>query len=462
MKCENNVVYPEASDEVIVNPGMGWTTFNSFNGDEVNRNYPRSSIAYFRLYWDQLEPEEGIYNWDIIDDVFTKARQNGQDVALRVSAMNGVDTANESETRKSGVKIRNYRVPEWFRGSGAKGGEYIGKNNKSADPIPIWEPDYGDPMFLEKHGRFISELGRRYDGNPNLDHMDLGSMGRWGEWHFRAAVSEPHFEARKRIIDIYLEAFPRTPLLIPLANEEAMAYAVSKGVGWRADCIGDSRQGYYNPDWKGGTPDFNHLDDIYLQRLVGAGAVKAWKRAPVAFESCWNMKYWYEQGWNVDHIFAYALALHVSVMNNKSSAIPDEWWPQVKDFSRKMGYRFVPRKLEYPSTVTAGGRMSVSMIWENKGMAPCYRNYVLAFRIREVDGDRQVILKAGTDIRKWLPGRYSVNEMITLPTDFPMGECRLSLAVVSPENMTPGIRLAIKGDVEDGWYPLGNLFGSTP
>ncbi len=106
--------------------------------------------------------------------------------------------------------------------------------------------------------------------------------------------------------------------------------------------------------------------------------------------------------------------------------------------------------------------MSVSMTWENKGMAPCYRNYVLAFRIRERDGDRQVILKAETDIRKWLPGRHSVNEMITLPTDFPMGACRLSLAVVSPENMTPGIRLAIKGNVEDGWYPLGNLSGSTP
>ncbi len=447
-------VSPRESTEVLVNPGMGWTTFGSFNGDEKNRNYPRSSIAYFRLYWDQLEPEEGQYRWDVIDDIIAKARQNGQDVALRVSTMNGVVTAGAADLKRAGLVLRNYRVPDWYRHSGAKGMDFLGRGNPAADAVPVWEPDYGDPLYLEKHGRFIAALGSRYDGHPNLDHMDLGSFGRWGEWHC-AVVPKPPIEKRLQIVDTYLAAFRKTPLLMLVADQEAMAHAIRNGTGWRADCMGDSRQGVFNPDWQGGTEDFNHLDDIYLQRLVGAKATKAWKRAPVAFETCWDMKYWYAQGWNVDHIFAYALALHGSVMNNKSSPVPEEWWPQVDDFSRKMGYRFVLRKIEYPDRVAPGGVLPIGMVWDNRGVAPCYRKVALAFRLQSQPGGASVVLPAQADVGRWLPGRFNVEEALALPATTPRGACQLSVGIVDPATLQPKVRLAIEGRDPDGWYPIG-------
>lgn len=447
---ETIVTCPKETSEVLVNPGMGWTTFHSFNGDEVNKNYPRSSIAYFRLYWDRLEPEEGQYRWDIIDDIIANARRNDQDVALRVSAMNGMNP-----TAPAGAKARNYRVPEWFRNSGCRGQEFLDLE-WPAGSRPIWEPDYGDPLFLEKKCRLVAELGRRYDGHPNLDHVDIGSLGRWGEWHC-AAVPMPPFAARKRIIAAYLQAFSKTPLLMLVADQEAMAYAVSKGTGWRADCMGDSRQGVFNPLWEGGTADFNHMDDVYLQRLVGAKATKAWKKAPVAFEACWDMKHWHEQGWSVDHIFAYALALHVSIMNNKSSPIPEPWWPQVNDFSRKLGYRFVLRKLEHPRAVAPGSRLPVSMVWENKGVAPCYRKFALAFRIRDAQGGAAVVIPAKADLNGWLPGRWAVEEVMALPPECPKGICALSVAIVEPATLNPMIKLAIEGRDPDGWHPLSRI-----
>ena len=40
-----------------------------------------------------------------------------------------------------------------------------------------------DPVVLKAHLDFIKRLGRKYDGHPDIDHIDLGSIGWWGEWH---------------------------------------------------------------------------------------------------------------------------------------------------------------------------------------------------------------------------------------------------------------------------------------
>lgn len=449
-------IKPKESNDVLVNPGMGWTTFHSVNGDEKNCNYPRSSLAYYRYYWDLLEPEEGQYRWDIIDDVIERARGAGQDVALRVSSMSDTVSAGAAELKRAGVVLHNYRVPDWYRHSGAGGADYRGRR-WAADAVPVWEPDYGDPLYLEKHGRFITALGERYNGHPNLDHMDIGSVGLWGEWHC-GAVPRPPLEKRLQIVDRYLKAFRDTPLVMLVGDEEALAHAVQLGAGWRADCMGDSRQGVFNPDWNGGTEDFNHLDDIYMQRLVGARATKAWKRAPVAFETCWDMKHWYAQGWNVDHIFAYALALHGSVMNNKSSPVPDEWWPQVDDFSRKMGYRFILRMLDAPDKVRCGGTLPLEMVWENRGVAPCYRRFALAFRLAPHNGNaKAATVAAKTDIRTWLPGRFNLAEELALPSILRPGRHALSVGIVDPETLQPRVRLGIEGRDDEGWYAAGEI-----
>src|ERR1039458_1788355 len=71
------IVRPKEIDDVLVNPGIGFTTFQRFNGDELNRgtgwtegypigyqefkaslenkNYPMTTIAYFRVYWKFIE-----------------------------------------------------------------------------------------------------------------------------------------------------------------------------------------------------------------------------------------------------------------------------------------------------------------------------------------------------------------------------------------------------------------------
>ncbi len=78
--AETVTVRPREIDDVLINPGIGFTTFQRFNGDSLNaglkwtegypidyqqfsgsltnRDHPLTSIAYFRIYWKFMEPEQ--------------------------------------------------------------------------------------------------------------------------------------------------------------------------------------------------------------------------------------------------------------------------------------------------------------------------------------------------------------------------------------------------------------------
>src|SRR6266566_6178458 len=94
-QTEMIVVWPEASDEVLVNPGMGITTFQRFNGQPLNQGlrwseegptskqsevsaplvFPDTSIAYCRWFWNELQPTANRIRWEIIDTAVEEARQ---------------------------------------------------------------------------------------------------------------------------------------------------------------------------------------------------------------------------------------------------------------------------------------------------------------------------------------------------------------------------------------------------
>ena len=103
------VVKPKPFDGVLVNPGIGFTTFQRFNGDTLNagtkwtegfpieyqpfhgtlqtKDFPMTTIAYFRVYWRFLEPEQGVYNWDLIDKALQTAHARHQTLMLRIAPL---------------------------------------------------------------------------------------------------------------------------------------------------------------------------------------------------------------------------------------------------------------------------------------------------------------------------------------------------------------------------------------
>jgi hypothetical protein len=421
-------IKPRETNELLANPGMGWQTFHHFADDDPNLDGLPSGAAYFRFYWRELEPREGQIDFAKLDDLLAHAHRAGQKLSFRVMC------ASTSEY---------FGVPEWLKEKGCRGFEY-----EYDGAGPFWVPDFDDPIFQEAHFRLLRELGKRYDGHPDLDHVDIGSVGLWGEWHMSGTgVDVPPLGTRLAIIDAYLKAFPTTPLLMQIGDTEGMRYAISKGCGWRADCLGD--MGGFSPTW-------NHMENAYPQQVEASGAQDAWKRAPVAWETCWDMRKWVAEGWDVCHIFQYALDYHGSYVNNKSAPIPKGTRDSVEGLLRKLGYRLVLRMLEHPQRAAVGSALAVRTEWENVGVAPPYHDYRLAFRLSG-DGGEAFRVVTAESIKGWLPGSRTLEQRINLPADLAPGRYTLSLGVVDPRTGEPGVRLAIEGRDAQGWYPLSGI-----
>ena len=76
----------------------------------------------------------------------------------------------------------------------------------------------------------VAEAGKRYNGNPYLDSVDISSVGYWGEgW----SPYMPAFPHQKALIDIWFDAFPNTTLLMNFDEQQALTYGTSRGAGWR-------------------------------------------------------------------------------------------------------------------------------------------------------------------------------------------------------------------------------------
>ena len=129
--------------------------------------------------------------------------------------------------------------------------------------------------------------------------------------------------------------------------------------------------------------------------------------------------------------------------------------PMVNDWLKKMGYRFVLRKIAYPSTVAPHDKLAFETWWENKGVAPAYREFSLALRLK--GAKRTEVLLTDADVRDWLPGDIIYDSAVYVPLDMPEGDYQLGIALLDPRTREPIIKLAIEGIGGDGWYDLGKL-----
>ena len=113
-------VRTEDTGTALVNPNMGWTMhfYSNVPGNYGSKlepsdtldDFPGVSTVYLRLPWAFLEPEEGKYNWAILDTPAQRWIAKGKRIALRF-------TCSENWMK--------YATPEWVNTAGARGCEAI-------------------------------------------------------------------------------------------------------------------------------------------------------------------------------------------------------------------------------------------------------------------------------------------------------------------------------------------------
>jgi len=447
------IIKPVEIDDVLTNPGMGFMTFQRFNGDNLNEgagwtegfpidyqsfdgdltniDHPATTIAYWRIYWKYLEPEMGKYRWDMLDKALEIARSRGQSLLLRIAPYG---TGDERD------------VPAWYR-------KMVGpnKNWKFNSPVNGWMVDPEDPRYAEYFGGMIRSLGDRYDGHPDLEAIDISIVGAWGEGAGSELLSET---SRVALINAYTDSFRKTPLIALLMDKKTNMYADSQiPVGWRVDCIGDL--GFWASEQNG----WSHMYDFYPREIINCNVQDDWKKSPLSFEICGTFLSWRdEQKYNkeqVKYIFDQSLKWHISSFNAKSSPVPVEWQDLVDDWLKRMGYRFVLRRFTYPDTVQKNVKVPFTTWWENKGVAPCYKDFTLAIRLKA--SGRVALFVTDSNLKEWLPGDLVYDNSFFIPADFPVGTCDVQVAIVDKIKHEPRINLAINGKGDDGWYQMGKI-----
>ncbi len=406
-------------DTLFANPGQGW-----MSQSRSPRGEPRfpCSVVYIRFNWADAEPEEGRYNWKLIDEVIAAWKPRAAAVSLRVMTCNA---------HSSGY----YASPKWLFDAGCKGSEYlVGGDDPTSggQRIPRIEPDYADPIYLEKHGAFLRQLGARYDGHPEVEFLDIGSYGVWGEWHTKHPAP---VGVRKQIVDLYLGAFHKTPLVFMSDDAEVLNYALAHGTGFRRDGVGSP---WHEENWIGSA------------KYAGvAGMADTWKRAPVVFEWFGDYAYLQSRKWSFDAAVNFMLSNHVDLINDNIGRLPPEAMPQLEKLARLAGARFALRQLVHEGTVRPGAPLHLQMTWANVGVGKLHRPYALRLFLLNAQGQPACSADAKADPRQWLPGEHVITEMFPLPTTIAAGDYTLALALVDPTGRQRPFRLAIDAPERD-------------
>ena len=369
------VVRPTDTGEALVNPDMGWTMHYYSNvpanygsrlapGDTADY-FPGLSTVYLRVPWAMIEPEEGKFNWAMLDTPARRWIAKGKKVALCI-------TCSENWMR--------FATPEWVKNAGAKGVFYeFGKG--PVENGPLWDPDFGDPVFLKKLDQLLAAMALRYDGNPDVAFVDIGSYGLWGEGHTHMTSQVPENRADKIVrkhIDLYVKHFPRTLLNI---ND---------------DVIGHDKPGRRFP-----LTDYALLKGVSVRdnSIMVQPPPRSWYHAEMAqdFWPKWPVILEHEHyGGSRDRgAWGDGSLLLKAVEDYHASYMSIHWNPRVEfdenrelidRINRRMGYRLQLREMSWPKSVVIGERFKVESSWANAGVAPCYPGGFMAITLEDEKG----------------------------------------------------------------------------
>jgi hypothetical protein len=441
------------SNKVLKNPHKGW--YHHYYDNGINKylvgsdsdldNFPGMNHLFLRLAWSFLEPQEGQFNWDVIDKVINKWTAKGYKISFSITA------------KETGMV---YATPKWVKDAGAQGAFYDNWG------LMTWEPEFGDPIFLAKLENFHKAFAARYDNKPWIEDIVIGSIGEWGEGH-------THFSSKKVIsadvitkhIDIYKKYYLNSLIVIgddyvsastSATQPQLLDYIVTQGLSFRDDSIlvnwyvqtYPSTYSVYHPD--------------YFDRV--------WRNRPTTLElqhyhMTKNAGDWQGTDGSIKgrEILEGAIKItHATFLGYHGYA--DVWLREnpnlAKSLANKLGYWYFLRSAEFPSMLNVGSKGIIKFRWDNKGVAPAYHLYKLKLKLENSSGSYIQTLNESNN-KLWMPAT-TVEEIcnVTIPSTLSAGTYKLKVALVEERNgQSRFIELGMKDHVKglDKYYEIGSI-----
>ncbi len=430
-------------EKLCNNPDKGWYAHYYDNGitkycahydpNDTLEDFPLMDHAYLRLAWGYLEPKEGEFNWQLLDQIVDPWVAAGKRVSFRVSC------------KETSMQLDGYATPKWVFDAGAK---------YTVMPDGSVEPDYGDSVFLEKLNNFHRAFAERYDGCEEVVYIDLGSYGDWGEFHCCSSSRKDWpVEVIKKHIDIHVNNYKHTQLSISddvvgsrdtctrEEKQEILNYIIDNGITIRDDGI--------SVTWFADRFGFNTLrsEEIYD---------RAWRKFPTILElehyDTTIKSGWYLEGWP---FLASVQGSHATYAGFHGE--PRKWLAENPELAIMManhlGYWYFLYGVDIAEKI--GNEFNIKFYWENKGAAPSYKNYKLDVILAGDNGTYTIPVEK-FDSNEMMPHTITVRDF-DLKTDAPKGKYKLSVRMHNDKDRTIELGMQDEYRNADGSYYVTDI-----
>ncbi len=420
------------SDQALGNPLMGYAPSAWY--DEVNEDV---SLLYADITWRELEPEEGEFAWEEIEEEnqFSRWRAEGKHIVLRFVCDIPDDEAHMD-------------IPDWlYEEIDGDGTQYDISYGRG------FSPNYSNETFIACHQRAVAALGERYGADPLISYIELGSLGHWGEWHIKTGEDldpMPGAQVRRQYVQHWVEAFPNTQLLM----RRPFAPAAEYGMGLYNDMAGHPESTAEWLSWiaEGGVYTQTGEEDALVPMPDG------WKRAPMGGELNSSVSMEQLLVTDLEQTISLIRDSHTTFLGPKFA--DDDYQEGYDALLANMGYRLWISDMRLSSGLTGG--VKVQLTWRNSGVAPMYADWPAYLLV--MDGERRVLEAAAVDIAlsQLLPEGEWVTETALNPLVGweDLDQYSLVLAIFDPMTRRSAVSFALEdaAQTSDGLV----LWGDAP
>jgi len=449
-------ITPRMVRDYLINPGIGWQdgpeAFGIMDFPETVDYSDRRAIA-----WLELNPAKGIYNWSHLDAQLDEAKETGKQFSFRIYTT-------------VGENYDGHMVPPWVLNTGAR-------------ILKSGEPDFSNCVYQEAWGKFVDELIRKYDGDPNIAYIDISGYGNFNEWSWQddqtewdekwatdyangtasgTSLTTLDGQARRRLADMFIggsfsghacrkpdgvisyvdysyPGFQKTQLIMPYAGiiqSSQYVYSRRQDIGFRYDCLG--------------------RDGRDLFEKIGYQINNIWMKAPIVYELC------KPDQMDPEDASWLLRASHASIVHNNNWKYNRD---KLEDMMVNVGYRYSLKEAKIELT---GHMLEMNMIWQNVGSAPSYplmgQKFSLYFYLLDQAGSQVLQQPIPVNIAAWMPAiapdiappEYYVISNIQIPSSLSNGTYRVGVSIVD-ERTAKSIQLAFSGGNVDGIYILSSI-----
>lgn len=469
---ETVTVYPgitNISSVLVKNPMKGWVIYSNgrFPTNLSKTVLDTCSVMYLRPNWSEFEGEgEGKFNWEMIDTHIRDAKALGMKLSFRIMALNPdyekeynfpkwVVEGHEDEFNRTVIDFEGYKFVKWYP--------------KDPSKSPRWK-------YACKH--LIDALGKRYNNNPNIAFVEVGTIGDWGEQISNYAPTNQMLKQMpwREHLGWYRAAFPDTPLISVAAGQDHMEFA------WQDENkFGRRSDGFCAAPVKEDTTDGAYQDGRLIGPSFHTRCPSFLEFPPGVSPPFAKRQFWWGTFWNGLMNFGKPTYLAYNMGNWMADYMYQQYPYRLIESANRVGYHLVLEQVSFPKDLSRTGQGTLTATFRNDGCRyPDYPIYVACALLDDQGKVRQQVWCEAINLKDqatpWvnytqadtfsgqfalpIPKTYAATQTLRFAADNASGH--LALGFFTDKKLpAPDVRLGNEGQHKTGWYPL-DQYAQTP